>query len=561
MLDLVIEIAIKSAFVSALALALVTLLRKSPAAQRALIAHLGLGLSLLTPIFALWGPKLEMTGPWSRVMPAATSAPVNSGDFANITAALPSHQVAAAPQAGDIAFFVYALVAAALLIALCLGLWRLLRLQRDAAVLTEPNWLCALAEAQHRMGLKHGTALLCSSKLASPVSWGLLRPTIMLSPAALDASDKAEAILAHELAHVARFDWLNMLIARLACALYWFNPIVWVLAWQAHELREEAADDVVLRGRVRGSDYASLLMGFARAGHTPSIVAHGVTPHKNFLRRRLERVLDGNARRDPAHPLWGGACAAIALAIAAPVAAFTPVDHAAPSVTPRAVLGERHIDVALTAPGATYNEEGIDEARIEASVDAAMHAREDEHDDTDGALILAQAQDRELDGGRRLVREDRLSAHALAQLRTFNITPRWLDEMEREIPNVRALPIDDIVALAALEVSPAYLRSLRQAGYGGLDIDEIKAFAAHQISPAFINELAAAGYPDLSADELISLRVAGIDTAYIRSMESAGLRIERRDTRPRARRAGPSPSASPGPSPPPLPPNPPPAEH
>src|SRR3546814_15005649 len=85
-----------------------------------------------------------------------------------------------------------------------------------AEVLTQGSWLSALAEAQRRMGFKHGTALLVSKELRSPISWGVLRPTIVLSPVTVDAVDEAEAIIAHELAHVARLDWAKLLGARVA---------------------------------------------------------------------------------------------------------------------------------------------------------------------------------------------------------------------------------------------------------------------------------------------------------------------------------------------------------
>src|SRR3546814_20601055 len=83
---------------------------------------------------------------------------------------------------------------------------RLFAMRGRADVLVQPSWLSALAEAQRRMGFKHGTALLVSEELRSPISWGVLRPTIVLSPHAVAAVGEAEAIHAHELGHVARLD-------------------------------------------------------------------------------------------------------------------------------------------------------------------------------------------------------------------------------------------------------------------------------------------------------------------------------------------------------------------
>src|SRR5262245_20237480 len=332
---IVVEIVLKSALIAGAALALLAALKRLPAAQRAFVAHVGLALALMTPVWMLFGPRLELTGPWSR-----TPAPVADAPLLSSTTPAAATLPASAPTLNGetIVFGLYALIAGLLLMALAVSLWRLLRLQRDAAVLTEPTWLCALAQAQQRMGMKQGTALLQNSKLSSPVSWGFLRPTIMVNPAILPSGEKAEAVLAHELAHVVRMDWLNLLIARLATAVLWFNPLVWLLAWQAHELREEAADDVVLRGDVRRADYAALLVDFARRERaSPLAAAHGVSPSKDALKRRLTRVLDPDARRDPAAPVWALSCALGALLVAAPVAAFTPVDHAPPQVATASV--------------------------------------------------------------------------------------------------------------------------------------------------------------------------------------------------------------------------------
>jgi beta-lactamase regulating signal transducer with metallopeptidase domain len=94
-----------------------------------------------------------------------------------------------------------------------LALLRRVALRRRAQVLVDPVWLGALAHAQRRMGFKNGTALLTSSELGSPISWGLMRPVILLNSRAVEAADEAEAIIAHELAHVARMDWIKLLLA------------------------------------------------------------------------------------------------------------------------------------------------------------------------------------------------------------------------------------------------------------------------------------------------------------------------------------------------------------
>ena len=224
----------------------------------------------------------------------------------------------------------YAIPAALLVLLTLIALGRLIVLKARATVLVEPHWLSALAHAQRRMGFKNGTALLTSDDLPSPVSWGLFRPVILLNSEAAESHAEAEAIIAHELAHVANFDWAKLLLARIAVALFWFNPLVWLLAREAHQLREEAADDAVLAADIDDTDYAKLLVGVARHECRGLLIgAHGVAPAKNSLARRIKRVLDGALERAPGGWRWTSAAAFFAAGMAVPVAALQVV---APSV-------------------------------------------------------------------------------------------------------------------------------------------------------------------------------------------------------------------------------------
>ena len=218
----------------------------------------------------------------------------------------------------------YAIPAVILLLITALALARLVALRARADVLVDGHWLSALARAQRRMGFKHGTALLTSNELASPISWGLMRPVILLNTRAVEASGEAEAIIAHELAHVARMDWVKLLLARVATALFWFNPFVWMLAREAHQLREEAADDAVLGADIAETDYAQLLVGVARH-ECPGLLlgAHGVAPSKSSLARRVARVLDGSSVRGPAARGFAAGVFVGAVLVAAPLAALT----------------------------------------------------------------------------------------------------------------------------------------------------------------------------------------------------------------------------------------------
>ncbi|HMN53064.1 MAG TPA: M56 family metallopeptidase, partial [Sphingopyxis sp.] len=231
-----------------------------------------------------------------------------------------------------------------------LAVVRLFAMRGRAEVLTQGSWLSALAEAQRRMGFKHGTALLVSGELRSPISWGVLRPTIVLSPVTVDAVDEAEAIIAHELAHVARLDWAKLLGARAVCALFWFNPLVWMLARESHQLREEAADDAVLMADIDGPDYASLLVGAARHDNQGALLAaHGVAPGKGSLKRRITRVLDGSLKRGPASVSWLLMSLVLLAGVTAPLAAFSA------TADQKRAAKDSPVPFAVAAPAATQS--------------------------------------------------------------------------------------------------------------------------------------------------------------------------------------------------------------
>src|SRR5437764_105838 len=76
---------------------------------------------------------------------------------------------------------------------------------------------------------------------------------------------RKRVVLAHELAHIQRADWLFQILAELACIVYWFNPLFWVARNRLDFESERACDDAVLNLGFDGQDYATHLLEIARA--------------------------------------------------------------------------------------------------------------------------------------------------------------------------------------------------------------------------------------------------------------------------------------------------------
>ena len=104
-----------------------------------------------------------------------------------------------------------------------------------------------------------------SLKDASPHVAGFFTSVVMMPPSATRWTAEARhAALVHELTHIKRGDRRTQAIAQLACAIYWFNPLVWYAAAGLARERERACDDEVLRFGAKPSAYATLLLDLAR---------------------------------------------------------------------------------------------------------------------------------------------------------------------------------------------------------------------------------------------------------------------------------------------------------
>jgi len=482
-----IGLAWKSAAIAGLSLLLLHLLKRRSAAERSLIAHVGLAALLVLPLASLLLPQwAPLPASWFAE-PAAAPAiiPQEGGTSAAValpavTASVPAVAAASSPlpaswpSAAELAVWVYALPLALLFLTMLVAVVRLFAMRGRADVLVQPSWLSALAEAQRRMGFKHGTALLVSEELRSPISWGVLRPTIVLSPHAVAAVGEAEAIIAHELAHVARLDWAKLLAARLACALFWFNPLVWMLARESHQLREEAADDAVLLADIDGPDYATLLVGAARHDNKAVLLAaHGVAPGRNSLKRRITRVLDARVRRGPAGPGWVAVGFAFLAGVTLPLAAFSA------TAAPR--------EAEATSMAAQY--------KVAAPRAVAVRAEED----------MAPAR-------KPIAPED------LIGMKAMGVTPEDVREARAEDGSIDP---DDLIAGKAVGASPAYLKRMR-AVFPDANGDDLIGAAALGIDVGYAREMKAL-FPRVTIDDLSGMRALGVDAAYVRRMRGAGM--------------------------------------
>jgi beta-lactamase regulating signal transducer with metallopeptidase domain/HEAT repeat protein len=302
------------------------------------------------------------------------------------------------------------------------------RLVRSAGELDDERWRGPLFEVSDRLDVAEPPRLVVSDRVRVPFAFGLLRPAIVLPAAAEDWSDeRLRLVLVHEIAHVSRRDLVAHALARVACALYWFHPLVWVAARKLRAESERACDDFVLACGARASDYAGLLLDVV------ATVRHSLTPatampmgRRRELEGRVLAILDPALRRGApgrlqATALLGGLAAVfVAVAATAPAARALPYAQTTNSAEPYP-LAEPVEGAASESPEEAQSAPRAEEARSEARAEAAAeaHAARASRDGDEEAPARVSPQNRAMLA--RVLREDtdasvrRSAAWALGQ--------------------------------------------------------------------------------------------------------------------------------------------------
>ena len=253
--------------------------------------------------------------------------------------------VVAAWTVGVLALLVRLLVAQ-------LAVWRLVRRSTPARGASLRR---AFDSARAMVGVKRDVALRVSDELAVPVAAGLFRPCVLFPEQLAEQLPEAdlEAIAVHELTHVRRMDPAIMLLERLAQAVLFFHPAVWLARRQLSAAREELCDEAVVRATSKPVAYAKCLTSLFEQVRVLShcrIASVGVAHYRSKLFKRVETLLSGRMlllRRLPRSlkaAVIGAACAALVLIGGTSFVPTQAIDAAEPdsTTTTAAAPAERH---------------------------------------------------------------------------------------------------------------------------------------------------------------------------------------------------------------------------
>lgn len=166
---------------------------------------------------------------------------------------------------GKLLLLFWAAGIAVVLLRLTAGIWRLALLSARSRPSLEDDWSRTVAEFSDHFKIRRRVRVLQSSRTAMPLTWGIFRPVVLLPEVACEWPEgRRRIVIGHELAHVARNDWMFQIFAELMRAFYWFHPLAWKAARDLREQSECACDDSVLNCGIQPAQYANELLDFAR---------------------------------------------------------------------------------------------------------------------------------------------------------------------------------------------------------------------------------------------------------------------------------------------------------
>ncbi len=140
--------------------------------------------------------------------------------------------------------------------------------------------------------------ILVSKVVFAPVMCGLHAPKIILPPQYSEWQPaRLRRVLAHELAHIERNDWMGKLLGNVICAIFWFNPFVWKARKQCDWFAELACDDMVVNKLQCRADYADDLLELStEINHSKYAVLMFIKKSELYL--RINAILDSGKNRD-----------------------------------------------------------------------------------------------------------------------------------------------------------------------------------------------------------------------------------------------------------------------
>jgi beta-lactamase regulating signal transducer with metallopeptidase domain len=411
-----------------------------------------------------------------------------------------------------------------------LGGWWMIRRLHSRLQQAPHTLLLRLDVLRRQMNIPRFVDLRLSTRITNPLTAGVLRPWILLPVTALTglSAEQLEVVLAHELAHIRRADYLWNLLQTIVETLFFFHPAVWWISRRVREERELCCDDVALRACSDPTVYASALLRLEEERRTRLHLAMALDGHQSRagLRARILRIL-GDREPSPRSfrpiSLAGIATALIVFLCPLPkvFASFRAMPQVAAHIAPIASHVAHTVAFRAMHPM---------QAAPAPKPSAATPAPAPEEAQSTEPTPVPEPQPSEPQSTPTSGHSDYIDAMRAAgydvdldkyiAMKVQGITPAYAAEMSKAFGEKPSA--DKLIAMRVQGITAEYVSKMRAAGFD-VDANKFIAMRVQDITPEYAAEMAkATGETKLSVDKLIAMRVQDVTPEYIAKMRAAG---------------------------------------
>lgn len=423
------------------------------------------------------------------------------------------------------------------------------------------EWQRVAAHLSEALGLRRAVTLLESAAVEVPSVIGSLRPIILLPASALTGMtpEQIEMVLAHEMAHIRRHDFLINLLQALVETLLFYHPAVWWMSRCVRIERENCCDDLAVAVCGNPIQYARALTRLEelRANALPVLVA----ANGGSLLGRIRRIAAGRAEGTASTSRWAAAVAMLAILVIAVAVPSLPAlaDREEKKTEQKATKAETKVDV-VEARAEDDESDAYGDIDIDPDVDVDFDM------DYEGLFPMVMPVPPEMPEPPEIPYLIEPAIAPMPPIAIAGISPRPAvapravvapriapvppappapmamaalaagadydfdfdydegDQKDRELGAGGKLTVDELISLRATGVTPELVNTMRGI-FPGLTLRQVTSLAALGVTEAFIREMRAAGFDVKTPRDATGLKAVGVTPEYVREMRAAGYTI------------------------------------
>ena len=422
------------------------------------------------------------------------------------------------------------------------GFFLVERIRRRESSSVADNVLEICLELQDRMGISRMIRYCQSIHLEVPVVVGWVRPVVLLPVSAITGLSvvQLEAVIAHELAHIRRYDAFVNLFQVAVETLLFYHPAVWWLGKRIRAEREHCCDDAAVAICGSPVTYARALACLAERKPSPQLaMALNGSPLVDRVARLLSSARDTRMLR-AANLSAGVFCLSVALLAgtasvgnahklraqtppSAPAAARAPIAPSRPTVTPTTPDGAILVRPSESAP------DPVSPAAPAAPAIAATAPTAPAPDPEPALAPAPQANPQQpkqsyIDSLKDAGLTD-LTVDELIGLKIQGVTADYVRAMKQL--GMKADP-DELIGMKIQGVTPEYVKEMRAATGQNLDADALVGMKIQGVSPEYVKQMHDLGLKT-GADDLVGMKIQGVSPEYVKEMRELGLKVDADD--------------------------------